>query len=268
MVEGMTVKRDLERDTITTFDNVVHKRDEILEKMLDDDFYYGYLGKNALSSSSLKKILTSPKEYVMGLEEGGPESSALIDGRLFHMNLLEPEKFNELNIVEVASKNTKIFKAAKEELGEVYTRTEIDRAENLCSILKKNKIAMEYLEGADFEVPEMAMIDGIPFRGKADIVKGKKIIDIKTTADIQNFYFSARKFGYDLQAALYLKLFEEAEEFIFLCIDKKTHDIGIYECSDEFLGGGLRKLEKGIKDYKFFFQEDTDLEQYVIRDTL
>tara|TARA_R110002020_G_scaffold157312_3_gene340008 strand:+ start:3177 stop:3983 length:807 start_codon:yes stop_codon:yes gene_type:complete len=258
----------IERDSITTFDGVNHPRDEILPKMLDDDFYYGYLGKNALSSSSLKKILTSPKEYVKSLEERGPESAALIDGRLFHMNLLEPEKFKELNIVEVASKNTKIYKQAKEELGEVYTRKEIDKAISLCEILKKNKVAMEYLKDAQFEIPEMGMINGIPFRGKADIVKGDKIIDIKTTADIQNFYFSARKFGYDLQAALYLKLFEDAKEFIFVCIDKATHDIGIYECSDEFLGGGLRKLEQGISNYKFFFEEETDLEQYVIRDTL
>ena len=268
MEQAEVVKTPITRDTITTFDGIEHEREEILSKMDDDDFYYGYLGKNALSSSSLKKLLTSPKEYAMSLEGVTQETSALIDGRLFHMNLLEPEKFEALNVVEVASKNTKAYKEAKAELGEVYTRAEIDRAISLCEIMKNNKVAMEYLKGATYEVPEIATIEGVPFRGKADIVKGKTIIDIKTTSEIQNFYFSARRFSYDLQAALYLKLFEDADEFIFICIDKKTHDIGIYECSDEFLGSGLKKLKKGIADYKFFFQEDTDLEQYVIRDTI
>ena len=37
---------------ITTFDNITHEIDELLDKMMDDNFYYGYLGKYALSSSS------------------------------------------------------------------------------------------------------------------------------------------------------------------------------------------------------------------------
>ena len=53
--EELTENKEV--NLITTFDGVEHKRDEILEKMYDDDFYYGYLGKNALSSSSLKNIL-------------------------------------------------------------------------------------------------------------------------------------------------------------------------------------------------------------------
>ena len=39
---------------ITTFDGVTHDEQELLEQMLDDDFYYGYLGKQALSSSNLR----------------------------------------------------------------------------------------------------------------------------------------------------------------------------------------------------------------------
>ena len=38
------------------------REDEILELMKSDDFYYGYLGKAALSSSSIKLLLDSPKK--------------------------------------------------------------------------------------------------------------------------------------------------------------------------------------------------------------
>lgn len=256
-------------ETITTFDGVVHDKEEIIEKMYDDDFYYGYLGKQALSSSSLKKLLSSPNEYLRSLEEeDATESQPLRDGKLFHWNVLEPEKFEELRVIDVASKNTKAYKEAKAEFGEVYCRNEIEKAESLASVLKNNKPAMAFLENADFEVPQIDVIDGIPFRGKADIVQGTKIIDLKTTADLEGFNFAAYRFGYDLQAYLYLQLFPQAEEFIFVVIDKKTKDIGIFDCSEEFLESGKKKLEQGIENYKFFFEGDVELSQFVRYGTL
>ena len=46
------------------------REDEILELMKDDEFYYGYLGKAALSSSSIKLLLDSPKKYKYVTEYG------------------------------------------------------------------------------------------------------------------------------------------------------------------------------------------------------
>ena len=56
------------------------REDEILELMKDDEFYYGYLGKAALSSSSIKLLLDSPKKYKYVTEYGQKESSALSAG--------------------------------------------------------------------------------------------------------------------------------------------------------------------------------------------
>jgi hypothetical protein len=60
------------------------------------------------------------------------------------------------------------------------------------------------------------------------------------------------------------------DEFVFVCIDKGSLDIGIFECSDEFYDKGKRKLEQGIDNYKYFFGEDSDvdLNQYVLRGVL
>jgi len=69
---------------ITTFDGVTHDEQELLEQMLDDDFYYGYLGKQALSSSNLKLLLTSVKQYAKRLEGESESTQALRDGKLFH----------------------------------------------------------------------------------------------------------------------------------------------------------------------------------------
>ena len=42
---------------------------DILSKMDDDSFYYGYLGKNALSSSMCKSLIESPEAYVRELNK-------------------------------------------------------------------------------------------------------------------------------------------------------------------------------------------------------
>ena len=63
---------------ITTFDGVEHDSAEMLLKMIDDDFYYGYLGKQALSSSNLKLLLSSPKQYVARLLGDSESSQAYV----------------------------------------------------------------------------------------------------------------------------------------------------------------------------------------------
>ena len=83
------------------------RKDELLELMLDDKFYYGYLGKAALSSSSIKLLLDSPKKYKYVMEYGSQESNALDAGWLFHTCILEPDVFNSQVFVDVQSKNTK-----------------------------------------------------------------------------------------------------------------------------------------------------------------
>ncbi len=256
-------------ETITTFDGTEHNKAELLEDMMDDDFYYGYLGKEALSCSLLKVLLKSPKQYVDLIENGQNETQALRDGKLLHMAVLEKDKFDALTVVEVKSKNTKAYKEAVEEHGTVYTRNEIDTAVELAGSLHANQKVRNILQDAQFEVPNIAMIEGIPFRGKADILKGKQIIDVKTTTDIKKFKYSAYKYGYDLQAYLYLQLFPEATDFVFLCVDKATKDIAIFECSDEFLESGKEKLEQGVADFNFFFRnKDLNLRDYVLYDTV
>lgn len=261
-------------NTITTFDGVEHDKKELLEKMIDDDFYYGYLGKQALSSSSVKTLLKSPKLYHKSLTEPSVETQPLRDGKMFHWSLLEAEKFEAIEIVDVQSRNTNKFGIAVAEAiqagrsKDLYTIKEKNMALNLKEELLKNQEASECLKNAEFEVPAIEMIEGLAFRGKADILKGNKIIDLKTTADISKFKWSARSYGYDLQAYLYLQLFPDAKSFEFVVIDKKTFEIGIYTCSEEFLESGKQKLLAGIEAYKHFFHDKNDIEQFCIKEVL
>ena len=46
-----------------TFDGKEWNKEDVLFRMNEDSFYYDYMGKNCLSSSSVTKLLSSPREY-------------------------------------------------------------------------------------------------------------------------------------------------------------------------------------------------------------
>jgi hypothetical protein len=244
-------------------------KEEILTQMYDDDFYYNFLGKNALSSSSLKTLLKSPKTYRNILNYGDPnsDSPALAAGKLVHWMILESHKIDKLHFVDATTKNTKVYKEAKAKYGEVFLTKEKSAAERLTDAVLRNEAALKLLNNSEFEVPEIQMIEGLAFRGKADIIQGNTIIDLKTTAELNTFKYSADKYGYDLQAWLYLKLFDK-KKFTFLVIDKASTDIGIFETTEEFLARGENKFKQAVDNYKYFFEQDNDLDQYVMRGIL
>jgi len=254
---------------ITLLNGETYLQEEIVGMAYDDEFYYNYLGKNALSSSSLKTILKSPKTYRNILNYGDPnsDSPALSAGKLAHWMILEPHKINKLHFVDASTKNTKIYKEAKAKYGEVFLTKEKNAAERLTDAVLRNEAAIKLLNKSEFEVPQVQMLEELPFRGKCDIIQGDTIIDYKTTAELNTFKYSADKYGYDLQAWLYLKLFDK-KKFTFLVIDKASTDIGIFETTDEFLARGENKFKQAVDNYKYFFEQDNDLDQYVMRGIL
>ena len=84
---------------------------------------------------------------------------------------------------------------------------------------------------------------------------------------MQKFKYSASKYNYDSQAYIYQHLF--GYELIFIAIDKSNHQIGIFDCSPEFLARGADKVERAVEQYKLFYEsEDFDPQQYFINQTL
>ena len=143
----------------------------------------------------------------------------------------------------------------------VYTNLELNKAQKIAEAVLANEEAAALLSGCEFEIPAVGEFMGLPFRGKADAKKGTTIIDLKTTANIHDFEYSAKKYSYDLQAALYLDLFD-ADDFIFLVVDKRTLDVGVYTITAGFVDSGLQKLQVATDAYKNYIMSDYDLEQY------
>ena len=255
---------------IVMLDGTVQEVGHLEQIAKDDEQYYGYLGKAALSSSSIKMLLQSPKTYHYVTKYGGDNNSkALLIGKLFHLAVLEPHKMDEVRVVDVQSRATKAFKEAVAEGGEVITSKEEKDIRRLQDAMLRNEKVLSYLKGADFEIPRVDELDGMPFRAKADILQGDHIIDLKTTSDLNAFKYSAYKYGYDIQCYIYCNLFGvPPENFYFVAIDKGSLDIGVYHCSDEFYDSGKKRTQKGIELYKKFFVDGIDLDGYYIEETL
>jgi len=259
--------------TIMTLDGVFWNRQEILSQMVDDKFYYNYLGQNALSSSACKKLLESPLAYKNSL--GGSSNSdnqALRDGWLVHCKLLEPEKYDKLHFVDVQSKNSKAYKLAVEEHGQAFTEKEKYNAEQMANVFLINSKTSHYLNGTRTEVPAVGEIDGIPFRAKADILGGNFIVDLKTTGKggLQKFKWSANNFGYDVQCYIYCELFGISyKDFTFAVIEKETYLIGMFECSKDFYERGRYKTEEALQIYRdFFIDKKKQVEEFYLYDVL
>ena len=107
------------------------------------------------------------------------------------------------------------------------------------------------------------------WKGKCDVLnhKEKLVIDLKTTNDINSFRRAAFRYNYDSQAYVYRKLF--GYDMLFIVIDKNTHQVGMFDCSDEFYSSGKDKVERAMEAYDLFFKtKDFDPKQYFISKTL
>jgi len=241
-------------------------KDKILKKLRDDKHYYGKFGKQFLSNSDISTLLSNP----LGLGKDEKTSSAILIGSYFHTALLEPDKLKDFKVIAAASRNTKVYKDKSE--GKLcLLQSEVDNIKLMIDKINNTKICEDLIRGdkIDYEVPNIVELEGNMWKGKADVVNHKEnlVIDLKTTADINKFRSSAFRYNYDSQAFIYKELF--GYDFIFIVIDKTTKQIGIFECSDEFLNAGYMKLKTASKVYDLFYKDkDFDPNQYFISETL
>jgi len=240
---------------------------QAIEKLRDDEHYYGDFGKQYLSNSDIKTLLSNP------LAHGKPsiEIPAFLVGGYFHTALLEARKLNKYKIVNTTSRNTKIYKEAYAKDGIHLLQHEVDNLKKMIDKIKSNDICNNLINGihVDYEEPMIKDLFGKLWKGKADIVNHDEelIIDLKTTGDISRFRSSAFKFGYDSQAYIYKKLF--GYDFMFIAIDKTSHQIGIFDCSQDFYRSGEDKVERAVQAYELFYNtKGFDPKQYFLQETL
>ena len=241
-------------------------KEKILQRLCNDEDYYGEFGNQFLSNSHVGKLLKDP---LRAFEPSKPSPAFLVGG-YFHTCILEPDKLDKYKVVKSTTRNTKAYKdVAGGEL--CLLQHEVDTIELMRDKVLANDICKDLIINSqtEYEKPGIINMFNNNWKGKADIVnhEEKLIIDLKTTADIDKFQWSASKFNYDSQAYIYSKLF--GYEFLFIVIDKNTHQIGMFDCSPQFYERGEEKVRKASEAYDLFYKtKDFDPKQYFISKTL
>ena len=241
-------------------------KQEVIEKLKIDEHYYGDFGKQYLSNSDIRALLHNP--LALGAES--EQRPAFLVGGYFHTSILEPDKLKKFKVIPSSTRNTKVYKEMSG--GELcLLQHEVDLIEKLTESVLNNKVCKSLIRvgNIDYEQPNIAEIEGQMWKGKADIVNHdeKLIIDLKTTADLSKFKSSAYRYNYDSQAYIYSKLF--GYEFLFIAIDKTSHQIGLFDCSTDFYESGQDKVKRAAEAYDLFYKtESFDPKQYFIAKTL
>jgi len=241
-------------------------KQNVIEKLRDDEHYYGDFGKKYLSNSDIATLLTNP----LALGKQQAQRPAFLVGGYFHTAILEPDKLKKYKVIESTTRNTKAYKEMSG--GELcLLQHEVDAIEKLSDTMLENRICKDLIRDSntEYETPGIKKLEGEMWKGKADIINHneKLVIDLKTTADINKFKWSASKYNYDSQAYIYSELF--GYEMLFIVIDKTTHQIGLFDCSPEFYAKGQDKVQRAVEAYKLFYKnKDFDPKQYFINKTL
>lgn len=241
---------------------------DVIEKLRDDEQYYGAFGQQYLSNSDIGTLLKNPMYFRKPQED----NINFHKGRYFHQLILEPEKAAETQFIDIGSRNTKAYKEQA-----IYYSQDIIMLEKEGQEIRDCVSAMmgnlDFFggvrqEGNIYEQPAIKEIQGMMWKGKADIVCTDKLIDLKTTSNLGDFKWSARKYNYDSQCYIYEQLF--GKPLVFYVVDKTTKMLGIYHPSEDFIERGRNKVTEAIKVYKRFFgkESDFDINEYYVNEVL
>lgn len=221
--------------------------------------------KTAVNNSSLKNILKSPKSFLHSFTEKPKEPTpALRLGSLFHLSLLEHDKFKRQTVVapdfgDLRKKENKEFKLQfqdENEGKELLSQEDMDKILYMTESVIKHKDAMILLKDVKREIsgyfkdPETNIIqkfkpDAVSFNINAEI-------DVKTTKDcsLESFQKSIWNYRYDFQRAMYREGIKAItgkypDYSAFIAVENEAP----YECAVYFCDDAL--IEKASMDYRF-----------------
>jgi hypothetical protein len=240
----------------------------VIELLRNDSEYYSGEGRKYLSNSDIGTLLSNPKNF------GTPrdDSKELIQGRLFHQMLIEPDKVDLTHVVDVSTRTTKEYKEyiKNNELSIALLSSEVEEVKSWTSAMKGNIIIYDeiYKQGNVYEEPAIGEIEGFAWKGKADIITNDYIIDLKTTSDISKFARNAYIYNYDSQGYIYQTLFGKPIKYLVVC--KATLQVGIFTPTEAFINNGGNKVKRALSIYEKYFgvNKTDDIDNYIIEGTL
>lgn len=182
-------------------------------------------------------------------------------GSAFHVFCLEgTSEYNKHYVTApVCDRRTKEGKAIFEEFSDqingrdVISATDFSLLQTLRHNVEHNEVARGLLDSAThIEYMREGIIEGVEFKGVADVVGDHWVADLKTVQDAspERFQRDCYSMGYHMQAAIYRLLFG-VDRFYWICVEKNApHNVCVYQQSDRAARAADQTLRSLIQDWK------------------
>lgn len=220
-----------------------------------------------VNKSTLWEMRKSPLHY-WHLMHDTPrrDTAAMKFGRAVHCALLTPDQFDDEYVVAPeCDRRTKEGKAIWAELiesgKEILTQEDAAMIEGMWK-----EFPVHLIEGAKTELP-LTWTDeqtGVLCKGRLDAITADYVIDYKTTTDAstRGFAREATRYGYDLQAAMYLEAARangySPKGFIFIAQEKTApYLVNILHAGEAFIDRGIFLMNDLLDKYKTCRDTDT-----------
>ena len=239
--------------------------ENVITLLRDDTQYYKGIGKQYLSNSDIGTLLKDPEQF--GVSR--PDNKNFAEGRYFHQLILEPEKAENVLWCDSASRNTKMYKEfiAEQDVEVALLKGEKEHIEKLVNKMLVNLdfYSLIRAKGNIYEEPSVMTYEGTKWKGKADIISKDYVIDLKTTSNLEDFKWNARKYNYDSQAYVYQQLF--GKPMMFLVVEKQSGRLGMFTGNEDFYDRGKEKMHRAIEVWNKFFKhgDENKLTQHYIK---
>lgn len=227
-----------------------------------------YHSEKAMSSSGLKELDKSPAHFQYWQDNPTDPTPAMIFGTIFHMAILEPDRFLKDVVPYTGAKRGKAWESFKEQNEDRYVLSteEFTKILEMQDSVLRNPVVSSLLENAIIEESIFWNDPAFDFLCKCrpDIRRPDLgiVADLKTCADASPEAFSkaTHNYKYASQAAWYLNGVNQAQDvrhdtFLFICIEKSPPFLtAIYNAKDvldhgrQFIRPLIEKYDRCIKE--------------------
>lgn len=220
-----------------------------------------YEAINAVNKSTLWWLRKSPAHYQWALTSETPDTPALRFGRAVHAAILEPGKYASEYVAFSGDRRTKTgkeeYQALMDSGKEIISRED---ATNVLEMVNELPTSARVLLIPTEKEKVLLWTDpesGVKCKGRLDAICKGLVIDYKTTSDASTDAFAreAMRYGYDLQAAMYLTAAELNGygkcDFVFIAQEKTApYAVNIIRASEAFVDRGRWIMRDLLKKWK------------------
>lgn len=234
-------------------------------KVLEPNEKY-HLNKDAIGSTTLKKVALRSAFHAISKEDEEKESPALILGSAIHTAILEPEQFDYQYIASPSfDRRTKEGKVLAEQFeiiaqGKmIITKDQLETVKGILKTISQHEIAQAMLSGGEAEYSYYWQDEetGLMLKCRPDYFNQNALIDLKSTRDasVSEFTRSCINLGYHIQAAFYLDVFNKAngtniEDFFFVAVETEApYAVNIFKMGEAEVALGRAQYKAALKEY-------------------